>query len=69
MSTAFDLLEHVRSGDLLLRVMENFCLESLHEIDAAGACFITRIPEGTCVSDLEGNSIVCAGWWRSFSRE
>ena len=61
MSTAFDLLEHVRSGDLLLRDMGYFCLESLHEIDAAGACFITRIPEGTCVSDLEGNSLDLPG--------
>src|SRR5690606_41911894 len=43
MSTTFDLLRHVRPGDLLLRDMGYFCLEALHEIHAAGAWFITRI--------------------------
>lgn len=61
MSTTFDLLRHVRPGDLLLRDMGYFCLEALHEIHAAGAWFITRIPEGTGVADLDGKALDIPG--------
>jgi hypothetical protein len=49
MSTAFDLLGYLKKGDLVLRDMGYFCLQGFHEIIAAGACFITRLPEGTVV--------------------
>jgi IS4 transposase len=54
MSTAFELLAFVKKGDLLLRDMGYFCLQSFHEIIAASAYFITRLPEGTVVSDEDG---------------
>ena len=57
MSTAFDFLGYIKKGDLLLRDMGYFCLEALHEITGAGAWFITRIPEGTGIANLEGNDL------------
>lgn len=54
MSTAFELLAFVKTGDLLLRDMGYFCLQSFHEIIQLGAFFITRLPEGTVVTDEDG---------------
>ena len=56
-STAFDLIAHLKPGDMVLRDMGYFCLESLHEIARLGAWFLTRIPEGTVMADLEGTEI------------
>src|SRR5690606_1199743 len=57
MSTAFDLLAYLKKGDLVLRDMGYFCLQSFHEIAAAGAYFITRLPEGTVVTGEKGKRI------------
>jgi hypothetical protein len=57
MSTAFELLGYLRKGDLVLRDMGYFCLQAFHEIIAAGAFFITRLPEGTVVADGNGKRI------------
>ena len=60
MSTAFDLLAHLKKGDLVLRDMGYFCLQSFHEIIeiiGIGAFFITRLPEGTVISDEKGERI------------
>lgn len=54
MSTAYDMLSYLKKGDLVLRDMGYFCLQGFHEIIAGGAFFITRLPEGTVVTD--GNS-------------
>ena len=57
MSTAFDLLAYLKEGDLVLRDMGYFCLQSFHEIIAAGAFFITRLPEGTVVTGPDGKRV------------
>ena len=54
MSTAFELIAFLRKGDLILRDMGYFCLRCFHEIAAKGAYFITRLPEGTVVADMDG---------------
>ena len=54
MTSVFDLLDYLQKGDLVLRDMGYFCLQALHEIIAAGAFFITRIPEGTVVTGDDG---------------
>jgi len=54
MSTAFELISFLKEGDLVLRDMGYFCLKCFHEIIAIGACFITRLPEGTVVTNDKG---------------
>lgn len=54
MSTAFELLAYLKKDDLVLRDMRYFCLRSFHEIIGIGAFFITRLPEGTVVTDGDG---------------
>jgi hypothetical protein len=54
MSTAFELIAFLKKGDLILRDMGYFCLRCFHEIAAKGAYFITRLPEGTVVADMDG---------------
>jgi hypothetical protein len=54
MSTAFDILDRLKPGDLILRDMGYFCLECLNRIAALGAYYLSRIPEGTVISTLEG---------------
>ena len=50
MSTAFELIDHLEAGDLVLRDMGYFCLECLNRIAAKGAFFLTRLPEGTAIT-------------------
>lgn len=57
LSTAFDLIAHLKPGDMVLRDMGYFCLESLGEIAQLGAWFLTRIPEGTVIADEEGTKM------------
>ena len=57
LSTAFDLIAHLKPGDRVLRDRGHICLESLREIARRGAWFLTRFPEGTVMADLEGNEI------------
>ena len=47
LSTAFELLDWIRPGDLVRRDMGYFCLECLRQIDKAGIFFLRRVPEGT----------------------
>ena len=57
MSTAFDLIGQLKSGDLILRDMGYFCLNVFREIAGLGAWFLTRIPEGTVICDADGHEI------------
>jgi len=56
-STAFDLLDHVRERDLVLRDMGYFSLECLQEIEFRGAWWLTRLPEGTLLADAQGQAL------------
>lgn len=56
-SSAFDVLDHVFERDLVLRDMGYFCLECLLEIEAKGAFWLTRLPEGTLVADADGRRL------------
>jgi hypothetical protein len=64
MSTAFDLIDLLREGDMLLRDMGYFCLEGFREIARRGAWFLTRIPEGTVLCDPQGGEINLPGLLR-----
>lgn len=57
MSTAFDLVDAIKEGDMVLRDMGYFCLEVFRQIARRGAWFLTRIPEGTVLCDLHGKEI------------
>ena len=57
MSTAFDLIDQIKKGDMLLRDMGYFCLEVFREIAKRGAWFLTRIPEGTVLCNEAGAEI------------
>ena len=69
MSTAFDLLAHLKKGGLVLRDMGYFCLQSFHEIIGIGTHFITRLPEGTVISDEKGERIDLLRRLRKAGRE
>lgn len=69
MSTAFDLLAYLKKGDLVLRDMGYFCLQGFHEIIEIGAFFITRLPEGTVVTDGEATRIDLLRRLRKAGRE
>jgi len=68
-STAFDLLSHLRAGDLVLRDMGYFCLQCLETIAALGAFFLTRIPDGTVLGDEDGNRFDLARWLGKAAQE
>ena len=53
MSTAKTTLGLLRSGDLVLRDMGYFCLNTLRQIADVGATYITRIPAGTTIRFLD----------------
>ena len=57
LSTALDLIAHLKPGDRVLRDRGHICLDSLREIARLGAWFLTRFPEGTVMADLEGNDL------------
>ena len=57
MSTAFDLIDQLKKGDMLLRDMGYFCLDAFREIAKLGAWFLTRIPEGTVICDEQGKEL------------
>ena len=69
MSTAFELIAFLKKGDLILRDMGYFCLRSFHEIIAKGAFFITRLPEGTVVADMDGERMNIAGSLRKLGKK
>lgn len=54
---ATDIVAIAQKGDLILRDLGYFSLESLRQIDARDAHYITRHRHGTSVYDLESNPI------------
>ena len=68
MSTAFELISYLKKGDLILRDMGYFCLQCFHEIAARGAWFITRLPEGTVVADMDGERMNIPGMLRGLRK-
>lgn len=68
MSTAFELIAYLKKGDLILRDMGYFCLQCFHQIAAKGAWFITRLPEGTVVAEMDGKRMNIPGSLRSLRK-
>ncbi len=68
MSTAFELIVFLKKGDLILRDMGYFCLQCFHEITAKGAFFVTRLPEGTVVTDMDSGRINIPGRLRGLRK-
>ena len=69
MSTANDILELLREGDLLLRDMGYFCLDCFERISRAGAFYITRIPAGTTITLLDTGRSKLIGVLRRAKRD
>jgi len=57
-SLAYDILPHLREGDLLVRDMGYFSNGALRAIDGANAFWLSRLPATTSATDRRGRDLV-----------
>jgi hypothetical protein len=52
-----DVVDLLRTNDLILRDMGYFCLRELNLVEELGAFWLSRLPAGTKACDMEGRSL------------
>ncbi len=55
---AWDILEHCREGDLVIRDMGYFAIDSLARIESCNAFWVSRLPASVSATDLRGVDLV-----------
>lgn len=56
-SLAFDILDHCRKDDLIIRDMGYFNLEAIQQIEQREAFWVSRLPASVSLIDVEGRSL------------